>query len=365
MKLSLVRFSHQPPLLIPSTPHSITALEEANDISTYLKALRPRVESILGVGEYVELAQVFPGLMKTLLNIWKCSKHYNTPSRISVILQEICNDVIEGARNHIQPAELLASEPEEAAERLRVVLRVASSMKASYFDCKTRTANSKRPWNFDSSVIFARLDKFTVRVQEILALFDTINEFNRLEKIEIGGTKGKILSSQVAQIFVEFQTALKAFAGLKYDILNLSSRDFSNDLLKFHSQTSDLDRRISTILNQAFDDCPGLYSCFRLLESFGGLLNRPNIVRDFERKYFELLKIYSQDLDDVSTIFIKHKNNVPIHYNMAPVTGAVAWIHELKERIGKAMEKLKTVSSYFSLILSLSHSNFLSFNNFS
>lgn len=297
----------------------------------------------MGVNEYVELAQVFPGLMKTLLNIWKCSKHYNTPSRLSVILQEICNDVIEGARNHIQPAELLASEPEEAAERLRVVMRVINSMKSSYLDCKANTLKSKSPWSFDSKLIFSRLDQFTVRVQELLSLFDTINEFNRLEKIEIGGTKGKILSSQIAQIYVEFTTALKAFAGLKYDVLNLTSIDFSNDLAKFHSLMVDLDRRISTILNQAFDDCPGLYSCFRLLESFGGLLNRPNIVRDFEKKYFELLKIYSQELDDVSAIFLKSKTNVPIHYNMAPVTGAVAWVHELKERIGKAMDKLKTV----------------------
>ncbi|KAJ3365528.1 hypothetical protein HDU91_002183, partial [Kappamyces sp. JEL0680] len=322
----------------------VFALEEANDISTFLKALRPRVEAIQGVSEYVELAQVFPGLMKTILNIWKCSKHYNTPSRLSVILQEIGNDVIEGARNHIQPAELFIAEPEEAAERLRVVIRVVGAMKSSYYDCKGQTTKSKNPWNFDSKLIFKRLDQFLVRVQDILALFDTITEFNRLEKIEIGGTKGKILSAQIAQIFVEFTAALKGFAGIKYDILNLESDDFVKDLAKFHDLMTDLDRRISTVLNQAFDDCPGLYSCFRLLESFGGLLNRPNIVRDFESKYFELLKIYSSDLDDVSAIFLKNKVNVPIHYNMAPVTGAVAWIHELKERIGKAMEKLRTLN---------------------
>jgi dynein heavy chain len=108
----------------------------------------------------------------------------------------------------------------------------------------------------------------------------------------------------------------------------------------------DLDRRISTILNQAFDDCSGLYSCFRLLESFGGLLNRPAIISDFERKYFELLNIYSKDLDDVGAIFLKGKDIVPMHYNMAPVTGAVSWIHELKDRIGKAMEKLNTVNLF-------------------
>lgn len=106
-----------------------------------------------------------------------------------MILQEICNDVIEASRNHISPAELFTSEPEEAAERLRVVSRVANAIKATYFDCKAQIAKSKRPWNFDSKLIFGRLDDFTIRVNEILGLFDTITEFNRLEKIEIGGTK--------------------------------------------------------------------------------------------------------------------------------------------------------------------------------
>jgi dynein heavy chain, axonemal len=98
-----------------------------------------------------------------------------------------------------------------------------------------------------------------------------------------------------------------------------------------------------TILCQAFDDCSGLHSCFRLLDSFSGLLNRQVIQHDFEKKYFSLLQTYSQDLDDVHAIYLKFKDNPPIHYNMAPVTGAVAWAHELKERIGRSMEKLKTV----------------------
>ncbi|KAJ3312837.1 hypothetical protein HDV04_002647 [Boothiomyces sp. JEL0838] len=322
----------------------IVALEEASDISTFLKALRPKIEAVESVNEFVELAQIFPGLMKTILLIWKCSKHYNTPTRLAVLMQEICNDIIDAARNHIQPAELFTSEPEEAAERLRVVLKVCNAFKTTYFEFKAQTAHSSRPWNFDSKLVFSRLDKFLVRVQQILDLFDTIMEFNRLEKIEIGGTKGKILSSQVAQIFTEFTAALRQFAGIKYDILDIASPEFTNDNSKFKELITDLDKRISTILNQAFDDCSGLYSCFRLLESFGGLLNRPNIICDFEQKYFELLRIYSKDLDDVSLIFIRNKENCPIHYNMAPVTGAVAWIHELKDRIGKAMEKLKTLN---------------------
>ena len=164
-------------------------MEEADDISIYLKALKPKIEAVQGVSEFVELAQIFPGLIKTLLMIWKSSKHYNTPSRISVILQEIGNEVIDSARNYIQPADLFAGEPEEAAERLRVVLKVCNSFKSCYFEYKQQTVNSQRPWNFDSKIVFGRLEKFMVRTQEILNLFDTIMEFLRLEKIEIGGTK--------------------------------------------------------------------------------------------------------------------------------------------------------------------------------
>ncbi|KAJ3180788.1 hypothetical protein HDU85_003867 [Gaertneriomyces sp. JEL0708] len=319
----------------------VATLDEANDISTYLRALRPSVERLSGVSDFAELLQIFPGLLHTLSLIWKHSKYYNTPYHLTIILQEICNDIIEQARNFIQPAELFNTEPEEAAERLRVVLRVCDQFKQTYYEYKSQMAETQRPWNFDAKLVFARLDKFLSRVQQIAELFDTIIEFNRLEKIEIGGTKGKILSSQVAQIFNEFKGALDAFSKLKYDILDLDLGEFDIDLGGFHQKIVDLDRRIGTVLSQSFDDCSGLTSCFRLLESFAGLLNRPVIQRDFEKKYFALLKMYSQDLDEVIGIFEHFKQQPPIHYNMAPVTGAVAWIHELKDRISKSMEKLK------------------------
>ncbi|TPX70381.1 hypothetical protein SpCBS45565_g01824 [Spizellomyces sp. 'palustris'] len=320
----------------------VAALDEANDITTYLRALRPAVERLNSVNDFVELAQVFPGMMHTLVLIWRHSKYYNTPPRLTVVLQEICNDIIEQARNFIQPSELFSSEPEEAAERLKVVIRVCDVFKQTYYEYKAQTAETKRPWNFDIKLVFARLEKFLGRVQQIVELFDTIIEFNRLEKIEIGGTKGKILSSQVAQIFTEFTSALGAFSKLKYDVLDLNLNDFEVDLGHFHAKIADLDRRLGTILSQSFDDCSGLNSCFRLLESFAGLLSRPVIQQDFEKKYFALLNMYSDDLDDVAAIFNKYKSQPPIHYNMAPVTGAVAWVHELKDRISKAMEKLKS-----------------------
>jgi dynein heavy chain len=164
-------------------------LDEAEDINTYLKPLRPIVEKLSGTSEPAELIQIFPSLMHTLLLIWKCSKHYNTPNRLSIVLREICNDVIEQARNIIQPTELFGTEPEEAAERIRQALKVCEAFKNSFLDVKASTAESKNPWNLEGNVIFSRFDAFVSRVSDTLSLFTTIIEFNKLEKIEIGGTK--------------------------------------------------------------------------------------------------------------------------------------------------------------------------------
>ncbi|KAI8812367.1 dynein heavy chain and region D6 of dynein motor-domain-containing protein [Cladochytrium replicatum] len=307
----------------------VHALDEASNINTFLKPLRPYVERLSQTSDFSELTQIFPGMMHSIVLIWIYSKYYNTPSRLTVILYEIGNDVIEQARNFIQPAELFSSEPEEASDRIKQVLRVCDALKQNYIECKAKAAEAGKSWNFDSKLVFSRLEKFLVRVRQILELFETIIEFNRLEKVEIGGTKGKILSSQVAQIFSEFTSALTVFSKLKYDVLDTSLGDFDVDLGNFHAKIGDLDRRIG---------------CFRLLDSFSGLLNRPIIQRDFEKKYFSLLQLFSDDLDEVNSILVKYKDNPPIHYNMAPVTGAVGWTREMKDRINKSMEKLKTLN---------------------
>ncbi len=49
---------------------------------------------------------------------------------------------------------------------------------------------------------------------------ETALEFMKLEKIEFGGIKGKMLSSQVLQIFEEFNELYKVFTEKSYDCLD-------------------------------------------------------------------------------------------------------------------------------------------------
>lgn len=53
---------------------------------------------------------------------------------------------------------------------------------------------------------------------------------------------------------------------------------------------------------------------------------------------------FSLEVDDVIRIFTSQKENPPIHANMAPITGIVSWVHELKARIDKSFEKIMTLN---------------------
>ena len=66
-------------------------------------------------------------------------------------------------------------------------------------------------------------------------MFSTAIEFTKLEKVGIGGMKGRILSHDVDQIFAEFQEHFATFANSTYDSLDpdqkVSSRIFLGSVI--------------------------------------------------------------------------------------------------------------------------------------
>jgi dynein heavy chain len=79
---------------------------------------------------------------------------------------------------------------------------------------------------------------------------------------------------------------------VKYDIMDIEKREFEDDFYKFRQRIKELERRLASILTQGFDDCDTIIGKFKLLDSFEGLLNRPNIQDELEKKHITLLELY-------------------------------------------------------------------------
>ena len=79
----------------------------------------------------------------------------------------------------------------EAHRMLSNTLEVCSKFKEACYEYKAKADNE---WKLTAAALFVRIDSFAERCQDIMHLTSTIIQFTKLTKIEIGGTKGKILT---------------------------------------------------------------------------------------------------------------------------------------------------------------------------
>lgn len=57
-----------------------------------------------------------------------------------------------------------------------------------------------------------------------------------------------------------------------------------------------LERRLASVLTQAFDDCPTLRGRFRLLDCFSDLVHRPVIAEELQRKHSLMVQDFAGEV---------------------------------------------------------------------
>jgi dynein heavy chain len=267
-------------------------------------------------------------------------------------------------------------EPEKKVESLKQCLKVCITFKTTYFDYKAKAATEvlallallvlyqykrtnpdtrggvwqcpSNPWRFQNSALFARLDLFLERCHDVLDIMQTIMHFSKLggdRGIEIGGTKGKDLTASVRQTHVDFEEAVQVFKHAKYEIMDVESKQFDSDFYTFQIHIKELERRLASVITQAFDDCVTVLMRFKLLDSFEGILEREVVQTDLEKKTSDLLNEYAADLKQVQEIFMLCIDSPPINDNAPPRAGAVTWVRALMERIQEPMDRFQAMST--------------------
>uniref|UniRef100_A0A9L0SQL6 Dynein axonemal heavy chain 17 n=1 Tax=Equus caballus TaxID=9796 RepID=A0A9L0SQL6_HORSE len=300
-------------------------LKEANDIVLYLKPLRILLEE-MEQADFTVLPTFIAKVLYTICFIWATSEHYNTPSRIIVILQEFCNQIIE-----MVPSP--SPWPPHRYHRILSPLPPDELTKCTGF-FSTRT------------------------------FIKTAIEFLKLEKIELGGVRGNILGSLVTHIYDEVFELVKVFADCKYDPLDPGDLSFDDDYADFETKIQDLDRRLATIFCQAFDDCGSIESCSKLLYMCGGLLERPLILAEVVPRYSVMLELFDAELDNTKVLYdaqiaaSANGNIPPIHKNMPAVAGQLKWSLELQERLETPMKDLKHVEVMSSVEAKLTYQKY-------
>ena len=322
---------------------------EANDNMKHLKTLEKWVLK-LNEDDFVNVPKLFKPILHTIMLIWKHSTYYNTPSRLVILIREICNSIIDQACRFVSGEQIFSyiknEEANIAVDQLLLVLKVCGSFKSTYFEYKTRIATDcpQNQWSIQNGALFARLDSFIERSHDILDLTKTIIQFSKLSKVEIGGTKGSTLTSTIQQIKDDFQRSADAVKNLEYDIMDIKAVQFDSEYSKFRKVVKEVERRLGGTIGLAMDDCDTVYGRFQLVDTFDKqLLDRPIIQDEVEGKQIALIRSYGKDLKAIQEEFLHYQSGPPkeVFRNLPPISGALSWCHGLIARAKIPMEKMQ------------------------
>lgn len=213
-------------------------------------------------------------------------------------------------------------EANEAVEKLEKTLNFCTAFRDKYFFYKKVAdgrCGEENGWRIQPRALFVRLDAFRARCRDILEFTRTIVQFFKLERVEIGGTKGGQLTASIQQIFEEFKHTVEVFQSVTYDIMDVDARGFDNDFYIFRSSVRNLDQRLGSILGNAFEDLDAIPGRLKLFDAFEGLLERTILLDELTKRFSKLLAQYHEDLNEVQRIYTEYKVKIISATDDAPL----------------------------------------------
>lgn len=239
-------------------------------------------------------------------------------------------------------------------QRINFSLAILKYFRSIFDEYKENLAPffTERPpllWTFHPNAVFERFNAFLDRLNTIQWFFYTVIEFLKLEKVEVGGLKGRTLSARITAVSLEFNQYFSVFASKTYDVLDPDDPSFKNDFFSFQEKILELDLKLAAILCQAFDDCHNLESVFKLINIVGSVLDRPKIKEEFTNKYSDILKMLDEEITMCEDIYqmqmdcVKKKGQLFVDRSVPPVTASLRWTHQLGGRISLPMKNFQAL----------------------
>lgn len=361
----------------------VSSMAEAKEISLYLSPLAKCFKAVEEV-DFSEAKSLMATLIHSVGLAWSKSTHYQSSSKVIIMLRQICNLLIQEARRFLDPASIFQSDVDEAVQRVQIC-RGSNSLRpfsnnntreklffADVLEEFRRQFEARKdmpamkphapPWTFNPSAVFTRFDAFLRRLNDIEWLFNTVMEFSKLEKIEIGGIQGGSLSARITNVYKEFQNLFVCFTVRANDALEPDDQSFAENCARFNESIADLDSKLAAILCQAFDECGNLESIFKvfiaahpfdardfffplfffqLINIAGTVLDRPVISEQFTNRYSRILDLLNVELTVVEVLFNRGTRGALI--NLPPLAAALTFINMLRQRIDLPVQSFKAV----------------------
>ena len=310
------------------------ALNEAKDNVKYLSTLEKYTEPLYA-GTPSLIIDSLPGLLNNVKMMLTIARYYSSHDRMTMLFMKLTNQMIINCKKFIvSKGRIWEQQPAELVLTLAHCLRLNDAYQDQYRLQKERLQcqPASKQFDFNEAQIFGKFDLFCKRLQKLMDLFTTIDQFNALASREIEGME--VLIKNFFQIIEDFQKK-------PYDLLDFSKNTFDRDFLEYNVSISDLEAALQGFINQSFENITSTTHALSLLHQFESILQRDSLKSDLESKYTVIFHNYGLDLEHVQKLYDKQKNQPPIFRNAPPVAGNIMWARHLLRRIEEPMKKFK------------------------
>jgi dynein heavy chain len=169
---------------------------------------------------------------------------------------------------------------------------------------------------FDSGLIFGQFEKYGRRLEKLIDMFSSIQQFSLLESQHVDGLQ---------DITAAFFKLTKQFEKKGHDLLDHTATAFERDFVEFTMHNSALENKIQSFIDTALGTTKSsnIDQSLDLLTKFKKILHREALQDDLNHKYMQIFKSYGKQLIQIKEIYEQNKHNPPLGRNVTKIAGSI------------------------------------------
>ncbi len=325
---------------------------EAKSNLKFLSPLRAPCTK-LAAAEPGDIPELLPGILDLVRMISTLSPFYAEEEKITNLLLKISYQIIAQCRKNVDLELLFGGDVLASMDALKQNIACCGEWRKAYDQSVALIArsNDERKWDkFDHGTIFAQVEAFKKRCQDLIEVCEGQLQFARLYKRTegkkrapvpyFGGSSGRTVGKSLYEIEDAFAKHLARLRGLKYDIMDVKSTAWHDDYNTFKDGMGDLEVMMTNVVASAWEGISTVKDGVELLTAFFEIAKRGAMRKSLTARVSSLWGLFSRELKRVKDCFEKDKGMTamatafcaPIR-RVSRVAGASLWAKGLLTRI--------------------------------
>ncbi|OHS95209.1 Dynein heavy chain family protein [Tritrichomonas foetus] len=327
-------------------------LKLAIETERSLQPLSSFVEQIDTVGADMEgLTDMFQPVFYLLYLMYKKTKYYHSPRHICNLLRRVSDFFTIQFASAIDGSSLVNGDPADSMEHLIRSQESLMKFNSAYVEFKEKILAQDGPSAFtlNNNIVMPKFLDLCNRLDQLKPIIETIIEFNRFDKTEVGGLHGHILSPKFADVLNDFHDIEGKLTGMDIDLLKVPEEQFTEIINELNDEFMNLDIRAVAIAIWAIKDVSSIVSLGQVLSGLNALLRRPFFIQTFKQQYTMVVNLFSQDVSLISVTFRQGKDNPPKLQGIPDTTSRFVFFNGLLQRLQNLKDTLKnTIPEIFN-----------------